>query len=161
MTDFERTDHRRISSNAVKTDIRLTIFNKREEIRVSTVTSEILRPRGAPGENKSSFNGGIETRRMRLTVIVVINSESTNIVTATRKRNNIAVLLPRGKRKKTESLLLREAEVKGLRDDGSKAASEEAVGEPGGVEVVGEVSGAAAVYIVRNICEEKERKAVE
>lgn len=97
---------------------------------------------------------------MRLTIVVVIHSKSTDIVTAIGEGENVAILLARGKREEAESLLLGEMEVERLRDDRSEAAGEEAVREPGGVEGVGGVSGAAAVYKVRSICSERKANAV-
>jgi hypothetical protein len=45
-------------------------------------------------------------------------------------------------------LLLGVAELERLGDDASASTGEEAVGEPGGVEGVGGVGGAATVYVV-------------
>jgi hypothetical protein len=60
LTDFEGSNDRRVSGNTVKTNIRFTVFNKREEIGVRAVTSEILRPRRTPGKDESTLDRCVE-----------------------------------------------------------------------------------------------------
>lgn len=89
---------------------------------------------------------------MGFTVVVVVNSERPDVVTTRRDRDVVAILLARGKREVTESLLLREMEVEWLGDHGGGTAREELVGQPGGVVGVGGRSEAPAVNVVAGIC---------
>lgn len=129
-----------------------------EEIGVSAVASEGLRPRGAPAEHQGALDGSVEGRGVGPAVVVVIDGERTHVVSAIRDRDGVAIFLPRGEGEVTESLLLRVTETQGLGDNGGSSAAEEAVRKPNGVEWIGGVGGSAAVYVVRNLCLPKKQK---
>lgn len=102
---------------------------------------------------------------MGLAVVVVVNDEGAKeeavvIVVVVfggrggregrreRERERVAVFLSGGDREEAEGFFVRVAEAEGFGDDGGRAAGEEAVGEPSGVERVGGVGGAAAIDVV-------------
>lgn len=104
------------------------------------MASEVLGPRRAPTEDKGAFNGGIKGRRMRLTIVIVINSECAEVVSASGQiGDNVAILLAGGKREESEILLLWVLENERLRDNSGGAAGVELVGEPGCAKWVGGV----------------------
>ena len=95
MVDLERTDNGRVSGNAVKTKVSVAIGDVSEEIGVRAVASEWLLPRRPPRIHPSAFHGGFEGRRVRLSVVVIVNGKCTEVVTAVRERNGVAVLFAR------------------------------------------------------------------
>lgn len=64
MLDFERGNERRISSETVETEIELAIIDESIEIGIGAVTSQILRPRRAPGKDQSALDGSVKARRV-------------------------------------------------------------------------------------------------
>lgn len=99
---------------------------------------------------------------MGLAVVVVVDGERADVVTAAgRERDGVAVFFAGGEREEAEGLLLREAEVERLGDDGGGSAGVETVGEPCGIERIGGVGGAAAVNVVRSVIWERESNGEE
>lgn len=149
LNDLERSDDWRVSGNTVEADIRFSIGDENEEIGVGTGPGKFFRPRRAPAEDQSALDGDVEGRRLRLAVVVVIDGECADVVASGGQIGNyVAILLAGGEREEPEGFLLGVVELERLGDDGGGSAGEEAVGEPGGVEGVGGVSGAATVYVV-------------
>lgn len=61
------------------------------------MASEVLGPRRTPAEDKGTFNGGIKGRRVRFTIVIVIDSECSKVVTASGQiGNNVAIFLAGG-----------------------------------------------------------------
>lgn len=149
LDDLERADYRRVGGDTVEADIRLAVGDENEEIGVGSGPCEVLRPRRAPAKDQSALDGGIERRRVRFPVVVVVDGECADVVPPGRQvRDDVAVLLTGGGREEAEGLLLGVSELERLGDVVGGAAGVEAVGEPRGVEAVGGIGGAAAVYVV-------------
>lgn len=157
--ELERSDDGRVGGNAVEADIGLGVGDECEEIGVSAGAGEVLGPRGAPGKDQSALDGDVEGGGVGLAVVVVVDGEGADVVAAGGQiGDDVAILLAGGEGEVAEGLLLGVAELEGLGDDGGGAASEEAVGEPRGVEWVDGVGGATAVYVVgESSCERKKK----
>lgn len=104
------------------------------------MAGEVLVPRRTPTEDESAFNGGIKGRRVRPSIVIVIDGECAEVVSTRGQIGyNVAILLAGGKREESEILLLWVMENEGLRDYSGGAAGVESVGEPSSAKWVGGV----------------------
>ena len=85
---------------------------------------------------------------MRLAVVVVVDSECTEVVAAARERENVAVFFTGREWKEADIFFLRIAKVERLRHCRDGSASEVTVGKPYCVEWIGCVRRTATVYEV-------------
>lgn len=158
LQDFEGTKDRRISSYAVKAQIKLFVTDEGKQIGVRAVAEEILGPRRSPGEDEGAFDGDIERRGMRFAVVVIVNSESPDVVSTWRERDDVAILLSEGEREVPYGLLGDEMETKRLGYDGGASAGVESIGKPCSVENVCGTFGTSTVNEERSICKRRKKK---
>lgn len=85
-------------------------------------------------------------------VVVVVDGEGADVVAAVGDGDDVAVFFPGGDGEEPEGFLLEVGEPEGLGDEAVRAAGVEAVGEPVGEELVGEVDLSAAVNVVVRVC---------
>jgi hypothetical protein len=83
-----------------------------------------------------------------LAIIVVVDSERTEVVTAARERQNVAVFFTGREGEEAKIFFLRIAEVEWLRHYRDGSSSEVTVGKPYCVEWIGCVCRTATVYEV-------------
>lgn len=89
---------------------------------------------------------------MRLAVVIIVNGESPEIVTARRERDDVAILFPEGEREIPDSLLGDEMETERLGYDGGASAGVKPIGKPCSVETVRGTFGTSTVDEERSIC---------
>lgn len=89
----------------------MTVFDEGKEIGVSAISSERFGPRRAPGKDESALDRSVEGRGMGFAVVVVVNGKSTDVVTASRKGDIVAILLTGGEWEVTESLFVLKMEM--------------------------------------------------
>lgn len=73
---------------------------------------------------------------MRFTVVVIVNGESSEVVSTRWERNDVAILLAEGKREVPDCFLGDEMESKRLRDYGGASAGVKMIRKPCPVEYV-------------------------
>lgn len=88
---------------------------------------------------------------MGFSVVIVVNGENADIVTAGRERDVVAIFFAGGEWEVAEGLLLLEMEMEGLGDHAGGAAREVIVGQPGDIVGVGGRSVATAINVEASV----------
>lgn len=93
---------------------------------------------------------------MRLAVVVIVNGESSEIVSTGREWNDVAILLSEGEREVPDGFLGDEMETERLGYDGGASARVKPIGKPCTVEIVRGTFGTSTVDEERSICKTEE-----